>query len=189
MAKTTSFKEKTMETEFVTYLKSISTKAKNGCWMCEDAKDYPFMSAKACKETNSTYRKISREIAHRKLVDLGLVAKCQPLDKNIVGMHICDCKLCVNPNHINPGTQSENVSEAYKRGLRAKKVEVLHRNKKGFWKSEQDNIISMIKNGVTIAQIAEKYNVKLSALYNACIKLGINIVALKREFKSQIQNN
>ena len=31
-------------------------------------------------------------------------------------MHSCDNPLCINPNHLRPGTHSENISDAYRRG-------------------------------------------------------------------------
>ncbi len=33
------------------------------------------------------------------------------------GCHTCDTPRCVNPRHIRPGTHSENLKEAYDRGL------------------------------------------------------------------------
>jgi len=41
-----------------------------------------------------------------KLIPTGMVIK-----------HSCDNKLCVNPEHLSLGTQSENVQEAYDRGI------------------------------------------------------------------------
>ena len=34
-----------------------------------------------------------------------------------VAMHTCDNKRCVNPDHIQLGSQSQNVKDAYSRGL------------------------------------------------------------------------
>ena len=33
-------------------------------------------------------------------------------------LHSCDIKLCVNPSHLRIGNHSQNLKEAYKRGLR-----------------------------------------------------------------------
>ena len=38
-----------------------------------------------------------------------------PTDKP-VGMHLCDRPLCVNPEHIRPGTQAENMAGCSERG-------------------------------------------------------------------------
>ena len=40
------------------------------------------------------------------------------IPEGMVIKHKCDNKLCVNPDHLEVGTQSENVKEAYDRGLR-----------------------------------------------------------------------
>ena len=41
-----------------------------------------------------------------------------PIPEGLVVKHNCDTKLCINPLHLDLGTQSENVQEAYDRGLR-----------------------------------------------------------------------
>lgn len=41
-----------------------------------------------------------------------------PIPDGCVIKHICDNKLCVNITHLECGTQSENVKEAYDRGLK-----------------------------------------------------------------------
>jgi len=40
------------------------------------------------------------------------------IPEGMVIKHKCDNKLCVNPEHLESGTQAENVKEAYDRGLR-----------------------------------------------------------------------
>lgn len=45
-----------------------------------------------------------------------------PIPKGLVVKHTCDNKLCVNPDHLELGTYSENLKEAYGRGLREPKT-------------------------------------------------------------------
>ena len=34
-------------------------------------------------------------------------------------MHSCDNPLCINPNHLRPGTHAENIAEAYAKGRKS----------------------------------------------------------------------
>ena len=44
------------------------------------------------------------------------------IPKGLVVRHSCDNKLCVNPEHLELGTYSQNLQEAYDRGLRQPKA-------------------------------------------------------------------
>lgn len=35
---------------------------------------------------------------------------------SVIGRHTCDDRLCINPDHIIPGTQADNVRDAVRRG-------------------------------------------------------------------------
>jgi hypothetical protein len=39
------------------------------------------------------------------------------VDPKLYATHSCDNKRCVNPNHIRPRTNGQNIAEAYERGL------------------------------------------------------------------------
>lgn len=54
-----------------------------------------------------------RELAHRVSF---LEFKGRKLPRNHVGAHRCDNSLCVNPDHIRPGTQKSNIRESVARG-------------------------------------------------------------------------
>lgn len=38
------------------------------------------------------------------------------IENNLVVMHTCDNKKCVNPNHLKCGTQKENLQDMYRKG-------------------------------------------------------------------------
>lgn len=45
-----------------------------------------------------------------------------PLDPNLILLHLCDTKGCVNPGHLRQGTQSENRKEFYAKQKNAQPV-------------------------------------------------------------------
>lgn len=51
--------------------------------------------------------------AHRESLERHLGRK---LSKDEEALHNCDTPRCVNPHHLRPGTQSENIKDAYDRG-------------------------------------------------------------------------
>lgn len=78
-----------------------------GCWLWTATKTYNgyglvyisgFKSAKASR--------VVWELTHHK-----------PFPDGLIAMHSCDNPACVNPHHIQPGTHSQNLKDAYSRGL------------------------------------------------------------------------
>jgi hypothetical protein len=47
-------------------------------------------------------------------------ANGKPFPKGLYGLHSCDNGMCVNPNHVWPGTQSENMRDAVAKGRQNK---------------------------------------------------------------------
>lgn len=43
------------------------------------------------------------------------------IDPGLVLLHQCDNKLCVNPAHMKPGTQQENIADMDRKGRRGKR--------------------------------------------------------------------
>ena len=50
--------------------------------------------------------------AHRLAYELLLA----PIPEGMSLLHRCDNPLCINPNHLRPGTHAENIQEAYDKG-------------------------------------------------------------------------
>lgn len=44
-----------------------------------------------------------------------------PVPEGMVLLHECDNKICVNPNHVRPGTQLENIADMDRKGRRGKR--------------------------------------------------------------------
>lgn len=67
--------------------------------------------------TNAGYGQVgrlpNRMSAHR----AAAIARHGQIPEDMVAMHSCNQKLCVNPAHINIGTQSENLRSAARDGL------------------------------------------------------------------------
>jgi len=79
-----------METDCILHKGQVS---QNGYGRLSNGKDYAHRNA--------------WEIFNKSTIPKGMVIK-----------HKCDNKLCINPFHLELGTQAENVKEAYDRGLR-----------------------------------------------------------------------
>lgn len=45
-----------------------------------------------------------------------------PIPEGLYICHTCDNKLCVNPEHLYAGTASDNLNDAYRRGLKKPKL-------------------------------------------------------------------
>jgi hypothetical protein len=85
-------------------------------------------------------------------------------DATSVVMHGCDNKLCCNPNHLFPSTQSENVAEQHRKGLRKTP-------------SGEDSVRALLTNaqakdiydrwhsgGVSARELADEYGVSMGAV-------------------------
>ena len=88
--------------------KKIKYKISGSCWICTSHaidNGYPVISI------NGKKRKLSRYIFEK---------KHGPIKKGIVIRHICDNPLCINPKHLIPGTQADNINDKVKRGRTTK---------------------------------------------------------------------
>jgi DNA-binding transcriptional regulator YiaG len=74
---------------------------KNGCFICTSHKPgkrgYPRLHEKL------VFRHVFEEMF-------------EPLEPNQVVRHLCDNKMCINPEHLKKGTQKENISDAIRNG-------------------------------------------------------------------------
>lgn len=84
--------------------KSIEWVREGECMICtshaRNHSGYPFA------HRNGKYQAISRHILERKHGPLGKLG----------ALHSCDNPACINPSHLRPGTQQDNVNDAVARG-------------------------------------------------------------------------
>lgn len=85
------------------------TVAENGCW--------EWNGRRGVREGPSVYGRVDDEtqvarLAHR----IAYMKWVGPLDDDLVLMHKCDNPICINPEHLLPGTQAENLEDMMRKG-------------------------------------------------------------------------
>lgn len=90
-------------------MSQIDYDTNGGCWLWNGAESAGYGSMHGAGESG----------AHRVA---WAVFKKVPIPSGCVVMHRCDVSLCVNPNHLEIGTQTENLLDCYRRGRRSKKL-------------------------------------------------------------------
>ncbi len=84
-------------------------RAENGCWLWTSSRHgNGYGLIRTCKKG-----KRKNHLAHR----IVYLAYGGVIPKGFVLRHKCDNKLCVNPEHLVPGTNQENVQDSVERGL------------------------------------------------------------------------
>lgn len=86
--------------------KSVVTE--NGCWEWQGAESYGY---------GMIMRNRQRLRVHRVSYELW----CEPIPEGMVIRHSCDNPSCVNPSHLLPGTQAQNVQDTVVRGRHGRK--------------------------------------------------------------------
>lgn len=91
----------------------VDKRGPDECW--------PWLGGKA--STNSAYGRmsISHSVARPAHQIAWEMANGQPFPSGKVGCHSCDNPNCVNPAHIWPGTQAENIRDCVAKGRHASK--------------------------------------------------------------------
>ena len=84
-----------------------------------------------------------------------------PVPEGKILRHTCDVRACINPDHLIPGTHSENVLDAVARGRWPDKGGENHGRAK---LTDQDVLNIRASEGVTHRSLAEEYGVSRSAI-------------------------
>lgn len=130
---------------------SKSTINSNGCWDWKNVEGQNLYGAFWFGDKGYLpAHRISWEIYNKKIIPNGFII-----------CHTCDRKNCVNPEHLWIGTPSENVRDAYKKGIiksgdESPSTKIKH--------SEYDKIIKLFLEGNFKSEIARIYGVSHYAI-------------------------
>ena len=91
------------------------------------------------------------------------------IPKGMVIKHKCDNKLCVNPHHLELGTYSENLREAYARGLRKPK-----QSQRGPVRLSESQVDHIQKSDRSIGALSKEYGISPRRVKS--IKSGVVIL-------------
>lgn len=80
----------------------------NGCWIWQGSKNQDGYGLLCLYDAG----RITTIGAHR----LSYEHHVGPIPAGAVLMHDCDVRACINPDHLRPGSQSENIREMYEKG-------------------------------------------------------------------------
>lgn len=75
-------------------------------------------------------------------------------------MHTCDNPLCVNPDHLRPGTHTDNMRDMFQKGRRKSGYSVRRLSADTINKIAEE----LAEDGVVIRELAQKYNVYPSTI-------------------------
>lgn len=115
------------------------------CWVWEGSshtKGYGFIQSRVGEEKRLYVHRISYELHYG------------PIPDKLFVLHKCDNKLCVNPDHLELGTQHKNIKDARKRGLFKPWKNKLTENEVMKIKSSKESLSTLSnKYGVSIGTI------------------------------------
>lgn len=127
---------------------------KNGCFVCHShSKNHDgYIQIRRLRRTTRLHRYIFEECFG-------------PIEEGMVIRHKCDNRACINPEHLEIGTQKENVDDMVERGRTAKGEKLKQSDL-----TEKDVIDIRSKNdaGYTYKRLAEEYGVSITCIGDIC---------------------
>lgn len=130
-----------MSTQFQDLAKRRSTLTDQGCWLWAGALSKGYAAVWMSGQTRYLTRLILDELGH----DM----------RGQVCRHRCDVPRCVNPDHLEPGTQAQNMADAMLRGRTHAKIS-LH--------EAQDIRARYAGGGITQKILADEFGVTQSTI-------------------------
>lgn len=128
----------------------VDIKAPNECWAWTAAKNSK--TGYGCFRVGSLKDGSRRMIdAHRHAVELtrGFITE------GLYVLHRCDNRICVNPNHLYVGTQSDNISDMWNRGRSGRKADFAMGKNNGRARLSEDQVRMVrasLKSGPDLAK-------------------------------------
>jgi hypothetical protein len=125
----------------------------NGCWNCTshslDSSGYPRAVI------NGKRLRLSRYMYEQ---------KHGSIPEGMVIRHKCDNPCCINPDHLEIGTQTDNMHDMVERGRR-KSTHGVNNPKAKLSDTDVIDILNKHKNGERQVDIAKKYNVSKHCIF------------------------
>lgn len=81
----------------------------SGCWLWEGSQYRNGYGGYTVKRQGRTKNYLAHRLAYQLANDVALTS-------DVVLRHTCDTRPCVNPDHLLPGTQFDNIHDAIRRG-------------------------------------------------------------------------
>ena len=164
-------KSKARVTDIFTRLDKFVVKIEGGCWLwtgATDGKGYGVLSGRM----NGSERPLRVEKAHRVSYEkyIGVIPD------GMVIRHKCDNPQCTNPDHLEVGTQKDNMRDCSSRG-RLNRKSLLNLKRFSLTDKQAEEIRAMTfagrngRGGVTRKEVAERYGVCVDTINNI-IKRG-----------------
>ena len=96
---------------------------------------------------------------------------CGPIPSGLVVRHKCDNSICVNPSHLELGTQKQNVEDRYKRG-RARHLRGSDHVNSKLTESDVTLIRKMLADGLSRNKVAKLFGVSVYPIYAIANRKG-----------------
>jgi hypothetical protein len=135
-----------------------SDRPEGQCWIWQGAKFYNGYGAFTIHSNGEKLTTLAHRISAFIFFNFNLYE-----NKSI--LHSCDNKPCINPQHLRPGTQSENIQEALSKGARFGRPF-------GFSQSNIDQIIQLLQTGTYFKDIASQFKCSVSLISLIAHKRG-----------------
>ncbi len=137
------------------YEKKVIRKSDNECW------DWSGMIDDSGYASMKVHRKNEKASRMSWLMNFG------EIPNGLLVCHTCDNRLCTNPKHLWLGTHQMNVTDMMSKGRH-----VVTRGGAKLTEEQVKEIKKLLKEGITVTEIAKTYNMKQSSI--SLIKLGKN---------------
>jgi HNH endonuclease len=132
----------------------------NGCWIVTSHKPYKDGRVRLRDNGKLTYAHI---VVYKRVHG--------DIPDNKVVRHKCDNPQCCNPDHLELGTQADNVQDRYERNRSAKG------SVNGNSRLTEDGVREIRKSTLSITELAKTYNVSYTTM--RCIKKNITWTHVK----------
>lgn len=87
-----------------------------------------------------------------------------PIPDGMVVMHTCDNPRCVNPDHLEAGTQSQNIKDAFARGRKINLPSGIKGDDHGASKLTSKDVLEIRESTLSMNALAKLYGVSRSAI-------------------------